>query len=68
MFIGEPPEECPMCKIKRLEARVAELEAKLNNAEALVVDMECSCLPYAKPSDGMCERCMFFFNFGEERQ
>lgn len=24
----------------------------------LVEDMQCYCLPYAKPYDGMCERCM----------
>jgi len=29
MFLGEPPDECPMCKIGRQEARIAELEAAM---------------------------------------
>lgn len=58
---------CPACCVQELrrvgearDARIAELEKELGNARDLVADMECSCLPYAKPGDGMCERCMFF--------
>jgi hypothetical protein len=29
MFVGEPPEECPMCKIARLEREIAELRAEI---------------------------------------
>jgi hypothetical protein len=62
-------------KIGPIRDLIAKLEAKLNNAKALVVDMECSCMSYAKLSDGTCdgwcERCMLekvLFSFDEEGQ
>lgn len=55
-----------LARVAELEKRIAKLEKSLDSAKAMVADMECSCLPHAKPSDGMCERCMFFFGFDEE--
>ena len=39
-------------------AEVRDYKAEVERLRAAIRRMECTCLPHAKPYDGMCERCM----------
>ncbi len=36
--------------------------AEIARLKSAIMDMECTCLPGAKPYDGMCPRCMALEN------
>jgi hypothetical protein len=51
--------DCDKCKSHSREVanEVAALEQERDELYGRVIQLECTCLPYAKPGDGMCERC-----------
>lgn len=44
-------------KIERLREQLAEARAEIDRLRDVITDMECSCLPHARPGDGECQRC-----------
>ena len=46
-------------KVERLRQRVTELVSAVS-------EMDCTCLPHAKPNDGMCPRCMALLEADDE--
>lgn len=52
--LPEPMRTRMSCEPTRL---AFDLLGQVQALRGLVVDMECNCLPHAKPGDGMCPRC-----------
>lgn len=43
---------------------LSEREARIRELEDGLRAVECSCLPHAKPHDGMCQRCFALGAYG----
>lgn len=51
------------CVINEAFANVFKI---IETAQSRIADMECSCLPYAKPNDGECDGCRAMRLIAEE--